>query len=125
MFYVSDTYESRRERILDFRNERDICIAILLAATDFEWTIRRIMLSLSEIPNTVIRNDKKYLFRCSGHGKYNEVWNKLIKPNRNLINPIKSAEGVSLSEIIPNWEDYKTALNCRHRIIHEIGRAHV
>ncbi|MCB5287538.1 MAG: hypothetical protein LHW64_07020 [Candidatus Cloacimonetes bacterium] len=120
MFYVSDTYESRRKRILEFKNEQNICIAILLASADFEWTIRRIMLSLSEIPNTIIRNDKKYLFRCSGHGKYKEVWNKLIKPNTSLINPINSGQGLSLSEVIPNWEAYKTALDARHRIIHGI-----
>ena len=54
MFYVRDNYQDRRSMILKFKNEQDICIAIILAAADFEWTIRRIILSLSQEPNTVV-----------------------------------------------------------------------
>ena len=117
MFYVRDNYQDRRSMILKFKNEQDICIAIILAAADFEWTIRRIILSLSQEPNTVVRKDKRYLRRCSGLGDYKSVWNLLIAKNPKLVNPDNPTD-LELQSVIKDWNSFKQMYKYRHGIVH-------
>ena len=117
MFYVRDSYQGRRAKILQFRNDQAICIAIILAAADFEWTIRRIILSLSIIPNKVVREDKKYLGNCSGPGGYKMVWNHLISKNSKLNNPSDS-EDFRLESLVQDWQSFREKYEFRHGIVH-------
>ncbi|MDD2230682.1 MAG: hypothetical protein PHY48_14950 [Candidatus Cloacimonetes bacterium] len=116
MYYVRDSYQGRRAKILQFRNEQDICIAIFLAAADFEWTIRRIILSLSLIPNKIVREDKRYLYKCSGLAKYKKVWNQLISNIPELITPRYSE--TKLEVVIQDWIEFEKKYEFRHGIVH-------
>lgn len=118
MFYVRDSYQGRRAKILQFRNEQDICIAIILAAADFEWTIRRIILSLSLVPNKIVREDESFLGNCSGSGRYLYVWNQLLPRNSKLINPYNS-KNLRLESVIKDWNEFKGVFkDYRHGIVH-------
>lgn len=116
MYYVRDNYQGRRAKILQFRNEQDICIAIILAAADFEWTIRRIILSLSLIPNKIVREDKRYLYKCSGLLKYKKVWNQLISNFPKLITP--RYPDTKLEVVIQDWIEFEKKYDFRHGIVH-------
>jgi hypothetical protein len=107
MFLISDTLETRQEKIRGFLHSEPV-IAVLLAAADFEWTIRRAILALGKNPTKHIREHRHKLYRCSSLARYSEVWN----------NEVKSRFGDGLPSIIHEWEFFNNAFKLRHRLIH-------
>ena len=106
MFLVTDTRANREDTIRKFLG-RDPAIAVLLAAADFEWTVRRAILALGYRPNSIIR--KESLHQCSGIDK--DVW-------KNEVTPLRKNR---LPAIVPNWGYFKTtAFPLRHKLIHGI-----
>lgn len=115
MFYVSDTIEKRHQMIRSFYNKDHVCIAVLLASTDFEWTLRRAIVSLGIDPTADIRNVIKMYHKVV---EYSNLWDKQVAKNSKIRNK-KPWASVRLSVLISNW-DYlkKTALPFRNQIIH-------
>ncbi len=106
MFLVSDTMEKRHSRIREFLGSED-AIAVLLAAADFEWTVRRSILALGKSPTKKIRED--VLNKCSGLERYKEAWKKEVTPR------LKKG----LPDVVGNWEFLiKDAIQMRNRFIH-------
>ncbi len=115
MFYVSDTLEERHKMIQSFYNEEQICIAVLLAAADFEWNIRRAIIALGREPNKCIR---KKLEECYGLGKYKVIWKEQIAKNPKYF-ITQESDQYYLPKIISNWQFFfKDAFKFRDRIIH-------
>tara|TARA_R110001599_G_scaffold127379_8_gene300760 strand:- start:27801 stop:28271 length:471 start_codon:yes stop_codon:yes gene_type:complete len=108
-FLVSDSQHDRHAKISQFLNDREPVIAVLLAAADFEWTVRRAILALGSSSNVDIRLG--VLARCSGLGKYKEAWDK----------EVKKRFGKGLPEVVSNWEEFKTAFELRHRLVHGVA----
>jgi len=108
MFLVKDKSEEREERILEFL-DNEYPIAVLLAVIHFEWTIRRAIISLSNKPNKIIRED---LGRISGIDKYKEYWNKNISQCNGF---------QTLPELIPDWSLVIEATKLRNRLVHGVS----
>ena len=115
MFFVSDTLESRQIKVRSFLNDEP-AIAVLLAAADFEWTVRRAILLLGKDPNVEIRESD--LHRAAGFWRYETAWEAQVTPTY----------GKSLSEALGLCDDdlefFKTeAIQLRHDLIHGVTGA--
>jgi len=109
MFLITDTLEGRQTKIRSFL-VAEPAIAVLLAAADFEWTVRRAILALGYRPNAIIR--KESLHRCSGIDEYKGAWVKEVVPYRKK----------RLPNIIPNWKYFKEeAYDLRNKLIHGVS----
>jgi hypothetical protein len=107
MFLVSDTMRERHGKILSFL-DTEPTIAVLLAAADFEWTVRRAILTCGSSPMKELR---EALRRCSGLTKYATCWKKQVTPRFRK----------ELSSIIPDWEFFsKDAFQLRNNLIHGV-----
>lgn len=108
-FLVSDSQKERHAKILRFLADGEPVIAVLLAAADFEWTVRRAILALGSSPNTVIRSE--VLKHCSGLDKYKTAWRE----------EVKKRFGKNLPAIITNWSDFRKAFELRHKLVHGVS----
>ena len=106
MFLVSDKQTDRHEKIRSFL-ATEPAIAVLLAAIDFEWTVRRAILALGTSPTKDIRVSME---NASGPKRYKEVWNEEVKPQL----------GETLVEAVPDWFGLTEAFQYRHRLVHGI-----
>lgn len=108
MFFVDDTQTQRHKRIRSFL-KTEPAIAVLLGATDFEWTVRRAIIALGESPNVDIR--ERTLDGCHGLDAYKKAWKLEMQP----------VHTVPLSAVIPNWQFFREkAFPLRHKIIHGV-----
>jgi len=127
MFYVNDSQDLRHDYIRGFLNEDKTCpVAIILAAVDFEWTIRRVILACGYAPSKEIlqrlndtkkelkknlnadefkKHDRYGNFRPSGLDSYEIFWNQEIK-------------GVKLSDLIIDFEPLRKSYKKRNGIAH-------
>lgn len=112
MFLVSDTRISRTEKIRTFITHDEVMIAILLAAADMEWTLRRAIITMGHSPNAYIR--AQVLRYCHGLSDYKKAWLSEVTPRFN----------VRLPEIVPDWQwlthKEKGAFTLRNKLIHGI-----
>ena len=99
--------EQRQARIRGFL-DKEVSIAVLLAAAEFEWSVRRAIITLGKSPNVLVR---KTLESCSGLERYKRVWQEEVAGHR----------GVPLAEIIPDWQRFqKSAFPLRSSLIHGV-----
>jgi hypothetical protein len=89
-------------------NQGETIIAVLLAAADFEWTLRRAILALGCTPNVDLREG--ILAKCTGLDRYKVAWRIEVARHR----------GTALPSVIPDWEKFKEAFKLRHRVIHGV-----
>jgi len=110
MFLVSDTQVTRHARIGAFAG-KDAAIGAILAAVDFEWTIRRVIIGCGYHTNKHIRD--RILSRCHGLEQYKTAWKSEVIhqfPNAPL-----------LPALVPNWDFVVSqAFPLRHRLVHGI-----
>ena len=106
MFWVGDTFDERHARITAFVNEDDIVVAVLLAAANFEWTVRRCIIAMSKRPNVEIRDILK---EAMGFGSLAKYWQS----------EIAEVHGQKISEVVPSWDFLKDdAFVLRNALIH-------
>lgn len=108
MFLVTDTQEERHANIWKFF-ENDPTVGVILAAIDFEWTVRRAVLALGQRPTKEIREST--LARCSGLQKYKDAWRTEVFPCHKR----------SLPQVVTCWKDLKTAFRLRHVLVHGVS----
>ena len=106
MFIVTDTRERRHEKIRSFLPGEPV-IAILLAAVDFEWTVRRAIIALGTNTNRVIRDT--VLDRCHGPDDYKKAWKAEVARQVDR----------SLAQVVPRWSFVRgEAFLLRHQVVH-------
>ena len=106
MFAYSVSIEDRLSKIQHLVSEGDHGIALVVAAADFERTIRRAIVGLASAPTADIREriERKY----NTVGKYGQAWTRFVEPVR------KS----SLHEALPEIDDIKNAFRSRNKLVH-------
>jgi hypothetical protein len=108
MFLVSDTLEQRQARIRSLFTKHEMTAAVLLAAADFEWTVRRGILLLGKSPRREIRIS--VLAKCFGLDSYRDAWASEVGLTRK-----------TLPRVINGWGYFRTqAFPLRNKIIHGI-----
>lgn len=106
MFLVDDTLPKRHSKIRSY----EPFVGVILAAVDFEWTVRRAILALGKSPTKQIR--ESVLNNCSGLEKYKNAWKMEVKP----------FTGKTLTEVVPEWQFFKEqAYPLRHRLVHGVS----
>jgi hypothetical protein len=110
MFLVRDTINERHRRIRRFLDSDDASIGVLLAAADFERTIRRAILGLGSETSA---NIKSKISRLHGLDRYEEGWNKEVRPRFK-----ENLDG----QVIKEWKTLKKAFDLRHELIHGTTR---
>lgn len=97
--------------IRSFLTKEDAAIAVLLAAANLEWTLRRAIILLTISARPAIRAK---LEQCHGLGKYESTWNDEVIPHYQR----------TLSTVVENWKDIigtkekKGKFQLRHDLIH-------
>lgn len=109
MFLVNDTKEERRKKITGFLDIGEPAVAVLLAAANFEWTVRRTIIALGKSPTAHFTRPGGLLERCTGLDRYKEVWKC----------EVSTRTGKGLAEVIGGWPYFKKqAYPLRHKLIH-------
>ena len=115
--------KSRSQRIRDFFQSQP-ALAYLIAAFDFEWTVRRAILLLSKCPLSVIkaRFDNK---RYAGWRDYQGAWTCCVQKTRNDGTPILGRVilgGPSDCEISKEERaSVQKAMEFRNRLVHGLS----
>ena len=105
MFFVSDTLHGRQGLIRSYTGKQ-AALGTLLSVVDFEWTVRRAIISLGYLPTKDVRTD---IEKCSGAAAYKDKWKKHVSPRF----------GLSLDSVVPDWLALKDgAFSMRHKIAH-------
>jgi hypothetical protein len=113
MFFVNDSIDARHSKIRR-HIEKDAALGLILAAIDFEWTVRRAILALGKSPTKIIKEEVLATGRRSGLKHYEECWSSEVLPlHRN--NP--------LSELIGEWETLRKAFFLRNKLVHGLATA--
>lgn len=106
MFRVSDSLADRHAKIQRYIDEGEPALALVLAAADFERTIRRAIIALSSEPTKDVR--KKIESRFNTIGKYSQGWKALVEPTGKA--PLESA--------LPEFDAVKKAFRGRNNVVH-------
>ena len=86
----------------------DATIGLILAAVDFEWTLRRAILALGKNSTKHIKAEVLSKGRNSGLDHYKKCW-------RDEVEPIHS---ISLPDFIGDWQSLRNAFELRNRLVH-------
>ncbi len=141
MFRVNETKEQRKQTILKFV-EQDVCVGVLLAAANLEWTLKRCILMMGQSPTADLRK-MQISSLCSkdkDKNTYKRMWDTEIASPRKF-NPLNEVinSGVHFPEewTVKNlprseffnkkyfkeiretgWAALQYAFQCRHDLIH-------
>jgi len=119
-FLIADDLDAREKRIMGFLEEREPVIAILLAAADFERTVRRAILGLSTEPTKKIR--KKLATEYGAINKYPCAWQRFVTPRLKRVLALTSASGdepTKLHEpVLTDFASIRKAFKLRNELIH-------
>ena len=102
-FLVSGLQSQRHAEIRSYLTNDEAIIAALLAAVDFEWTVRRV-LDHASLGDPGLTKDQ----HVSGLDGYARAWARVLK----------TAHAKKLQDVVPDWEALKKAYQLRHDIIH-------
>lgn len=108
MFLISDDQAGRHEVIRSFLTEAQAPIAVILAAVDFEWTVRRAVLSMGTNPTQYIR--RNVMNRNSSLDHYKQSWKSEVFPHLQK----------TLPDVISNWSRVQQAFRQRGRLVHGV-----
>lgn len=103
MFLIKDTLEQRQNKIRSFLPGEPV-IAILLAAADFEWTVRR---AIRRFAHKTGNGPGPKLEKAGGLGTYCECWAKVTTPGLD-----------KLDMVVQDWGSLQKSFNLRHKLIH-------
>ncbi len=105
MFTYKETIEERTCKIEAYLIPEQAGIAVILAAANFEWTLRRAILVLGRKPTKELRME---IQRTSSLDRYRELWKETVfTDNKN-----------ALPRIVKNWPVVNKAYNLRHKLVH-------
>lgn len=108
MFFVSDSLVGRQKLIRSYMGKQ-ATLGALLSVIDFEWTVRRAIISLGYKPTKQVRDD---IDRCSGAVAYKDKWREHVVPRF----------GTPLESVVPDWNALKDgSFTMRHKIVHGVN----
>lgn len=107
-FLVGEPQEVRHARIVELLTTDGAVIAALLAAADFEWTIRRCIYALGCSPTAQLRE-----IRVAGLNGYAKLWAKEVA---------RGGEPQLLA-LLPPIALVERAMALRHELIHGVRRS--
>lgn len=107
MFLVQDSSELRETKIKKLLEEEHT-FAVLLAATHFEWTVKRAITALGSSSNIIVRQK---LAKCHGTNAYKELWQEEVYPKTEI----------RLTEVVKNWNGLVRAFKLRNRLAHGVS----
>lgn len=118
MFLIKDSPEQRQNKIRSFLTGEPV-VAMLLAAADFEWTVRR---AISRFAHKTGNDPGPKFERVSGLKTYCECWAMVATPGF-----------ARLEEVVQDWGSLVKSFDLRHQLIHgrqgttgaNYARAHV
>lgn len=102
-FLVNDGQTNRHKAILAFVNKDQSVIALVMAAIDIEWIIRRVIDGMLTHREPVFISN-----RVSGLGAYANAWAVAVS----------TTGGKSLPEVVVEWQELKDAYRARSDIVH-------
>ena len=102
-FLVSDRQIDRHAQIRALVAPGTATIALVLAAIDWEWTVRRVLDQAASAEIQGREND-----HVSGTNGYAKLWNRLMKR--------ETAD--QLEQIVGDWDGFKEAYQLRNDIVH-------
>ena len=105
MFSAKSRKAQRERRVRDYF-AMDPGIGLVLAAVNFEWTVSRGILFLSNKPNKELR---ALIEKCHGLGRYESFWNSEIAG-------VRGAK--PLAQVVVNWPSVQRAFDMRHLLVH-------
>lgn len=105
MFLASDRVKHREQKVRRFLSSEP-GIALLLAAVNFEWTVCRAVLFLSQTPNADLRAKMRDYYSPE---KYKELWREEV---------ISSGPLLGLAELVRNWSAVLNAFRARNVLVH-------
>ena len=109
MFLICDKVSERHKKIRSFLKKGDYSIAVILAAVDFEWTVRRAIRALGKQPSGILKEEinKSKERGCAG---YKNLWKK------HVCDDVEK----SLVKIIGrrNWDRLIAAFSHRNDLVH-------
>jgi hypothetical protein len=104
MFTYKETVQKRREKIEGFLTKDLSAVAVIMAAANFEWTLRRAILALGKKPTAILR---KKIEKTSNINRYKDLWKEEV------------VEGVKgLPAVIPEWADLRESYKIRNELVH-------
>lgn len=107
--FLAGDHAGLREKKIRLFLLKEPSIALLVAAVNFEWTVSRAIIFLSETPNAQLR---KKMFDYHSPKKYNILWRQEAVPQGHP----------SLARLVSNWEQVLDAFTARNLIVHGKGR---
>lgn len=110
---LGSSFEKRKASILKAASQ-DLEIGFLLAVFNFEWTLRRMILSFSKCPSIVIR---ALLAQSSGLWKYCHLWDICVHGFDSRFGKMREilAGGFDSKSNLKAISEY---LRCRHVLVH-------
>ena len=109
MFLVSDTIETRHKFIEGILEGQYAVAGLLLAAAEFERTVRRAILGLGSSPTKHIRAAVLSHPKMKGFAGYKKAWNAEVYPR---------LKQHLAGDVVPHWDEVCRAFKLRNRLIH-------
>ena len=120
MFLVHDGRRKRKESVLRFAAE-DVCVGVLLAAADFEWTCRRAIQAMGYGPTEGIRIE---LFECGDFGiRVKKGWENQVRQKSKGILKFEDIFSIWAKQNCASyviWADIEHAMMWRNKLIHGV-----
>jgi len=105
-FKVEDRFDHREKTVQAMLEGGLAGLAVISAAADLEWTLRRAIIALGMSPNQALRAK---LEKTSGLRKYANLWSKEVLPR----------QGRSLESLIDQWDAFvDVTYQLRHKLVH-------
>lgn len=105
-FKVADRFEHREKTILAMLDSGLPGVAVISAASDLEWTLRRAIVALGVSPNRDIHGK---LEKVSGLRRYAKRWTEEVVPRY----------GKPLETLFKDWDHFvDVTYRLRHKLVH-------
>ncbi len=120
------TKERRQERESRIREifVKEMALGYLMAAIDFEWTIRRAIVLMNTCPTAILKKALE-VKRVSGLSTYCECWTKYVQAIRKDTTPnVLAIIFDSPQAVVPTNDKFKSlqeAMALRHRLVHGVS----
>lgn len=105
MFLANAPIDTKEQQLRSYL-AKDASIAIVIAASYFEWMVSRAVMFLSETPNKVLRERMAKVYGLDG---YKELWKEEVVRYRSV---------APLAEVCRDWSAVRDAFRTRNLVVH-------